>query len=115
MHGGHVRSLGTALWHAKQAHESINSAARDFKGSMSWLREEQYETIKRALNDARETLLHAVASLKAGREADREPADHAPADHGSMHPWAPCDYETAREVVRPSKAPRLSNTPSQAN
>ena len=82
---------------------------------MSWLREEQYEAIKRALNDARERLVHVVELLKAGKEARRESEDHAPADHGSMHPWAPCDYETAREVVRPSKAPRLSNTPSQAN
>ena len=110
-----MRSVGTALWHARQARESINRAGRDFKGSMSWVREEQHEAIKRALSDARETLLHVVELLKAGRGADREPEDHVPADHGSMHPWAPCDYETAHEVVRPSKAPRLSNTPSQAN
>ena len=122
MYGGHRRSLGTALWHARQARESINRAGRDFHGSMSWLREEQYEAIKGALNDAREKLLHVVELLKAGKEADREPEDHAPADHGSMDPWAPYDYdelypidETAHEVVRPSKAPKLSIRPSQAN
>lgn len=122
MYGGHVRSVGTALWHARQARESINRAGRDVKGSMSWLREEQYETIKRALNDARETLVHVVELLKAGKEARRESEDHAPADHGSMDPWAPYDYdelypidETAHEVVRPSKAPKLSIRPSQAN
>ena len=115
MYGGHVRGLGTAIRHARQARESINRAGRDFKGSMSWLREEQYDAIKKAFSDATETLLHVVALLKAGKEADREPEDHAPAYHGSMDPWAPCDYETAHEVVRPSKAPRLSIRPSQAN
>ena len=52
-----MQSVGTALWHARQARESINRAGRDVKESMSWLREEQYTTIKRALNEARETLL----------------------------------------------------------
>lgn len=122
MYGGHVRSVGTALWHARQARESINRAGRDVKESMSWLREEQYTAIKRALNEARETLLHVCELLKSQKEARRESEDDAPADHGSMDPWAPYDYhelypsdETAHEVVRPSKAPRLSIRPSQAN
>ena len=117
-----MRSVGTALWHARQARESINRAGRDVKESMSWLREEQYTAIKRALNDARETLVHVVELLKAGKEARHESEDDAPADHGSMDPWAPYDYdelypidETAHEVVRPSKAPKLSIRPSQAN
>ena len=123
MYGGHVRSVGTALWHARQARESINRAGRDVKESMSWLREEQYTVIKRALNEARETLLHVCELLKSQKEARRESEDDTPADHGSMNPWAPYDPgtygypidETAHEVVRPSKAPKLSIRPSQAN
>jgi hypothetical protein len=67
-------------------------------------------------------LLHVCELLKSQKEARRESEDDAPADHGSMDPWAPYDYhelypsdETAHEVVRPSKAPRLSIRPSQAN
>ena len=121
MYGGHERSVGTALWHARQARESINKAGRDVKESMSWLREEQYTTIKRALNEARETLLHVVELLKTQKEARRESEDDAPADHGFVDPWATFDHhelypihETAHEVVRPSKAPKLSIRPSQA-
>jgi hypothetical protein len=122
MYGGHVRNVGTALWHARQARESINRAGRDVKESNSWLREEQYTAIKRALNEARETLLHVCELLKQGKEARRESEDVAPADHGFTDPWQPYDYhelypihETAHEVVRPSKAPKLSIRPSQAN
>ena len=122
MYGGHVRSVGTALWHARQARESINRAGRDVKESNSWLREEQYTAIKRALNEARETLLHVCELLKQSKEARRGSEDVAPADHGSTDPWQPYDYhesypihETAHEVVRPSKAPKLSIRPSQAN
>ena len=121
MYGGHERSVGTALWHARQARESINKAGRDVKESMSWLREEQYTAIKRALNEARETLLHVVELLKTQKEARRESEDDAPADHGFVDPWATFDHhelcpihETAHEVVRPSKAPKLSIRPSQA-
>ena len=123
MYGGHVRSVGTALWHARQARESIDKAGRDVKESKSWLREEQYTAIKRALDEARETLLHVCELLKISqKEARREGEDDAPADHGFMDPWASFDYrelhpihETAHEVVRPSKAPKLSIRPSQAN
>ena len=122
MYGGHVRSVGTALWHARQARESINRAGRDVNESKSWLREEQYTTIKRVLDEARETLLHVVEVLKSQKEARREGEDDAPADHGFTDPWAAVDYhelypihETAHEVVRPSKAPKLSIRPSHAN
>jgi hypothetical protein len=76
MFGGHEPSIGTSLWHVRQARESINKAWRDFQRTSSGSGEER-DDINSALIDTKLQLQHVIGLLKdpKGKCVARGPAD----------------------------------------